>query len=505
MRLIIAGLLAAILTGAPAAAQTPTQTTLRIGLQGDADLLDPASGGSIVGRIMFAALCDKLIDVDANLNYVPQLATSWEWAEDGRALVMTLRPNVVFHDGTPFNAEAVRINLERYRTAPESQRKTELRAVTGVDAVDPLTVRIRLSEPQAPLLAVLSDRAGMMMSPRAIAAAGDQIGNNPVCAGPYRFVERVQLERVVVERFPQYWNAQAIHIDRIIYMPIPNNTVRLANLRAGALDIIERVQPTDLATVRAQPRLRLVDSPALGYYSMSLNIAHGPRGQGPLSNPRVREALEAAIDRNVINQVVMNGEMIASNQPQAPGTTYYNTDRPVPARDVARARRLLAEAGIPRPSFTLYTANAPVEQQVGEVIQAMAAEAGFDVRVQPGEGVATTAAATRGDYDASIVIWSGRADPDANISIWIQCDGFLNWGQYCNRDLDALFAAARRTAVVAERQALYRQASAIYLNDRPHLFLYHLKLFWAMSDRVQGFQPHPDSIIRLQGMRLAAN
>src|SRR4029077_11685029 len=156
-------------------------------------------------------------------------------------------------------------------------------------------------------------------------------------------------------------------------------------------------------------------------------------------------------------------------------------------------------------SFTLYTANAPVEQQVGEVIQSMAAEAGFDIRVQPGEGVATTAAATRGDYDASIVIWSGRADPDANISIWIQCDGFITWGQYCNRDLDALFAAARRTAVAGERQALYRQASAIYLNDRPHLFLYHLKLFWAMSGRVQGFQPHPDSIIRLQGMRLAGN
>jgi hypothetical protein len=99
---------------------------------------------------------------------------------------------------------------------------------------------------------------------------------------------------------------------------------------------------------------------------------------------------------------------------------------------------------------------------------------------------------TRGDYDASIVIWSGRADPDANVSIWVQCDGFINWGQYCNRDLDALFAAARRTVVVAERQVLYRKASAIYLNDRPHLFLYHLKLFWAMSDRVQGFQPAVD-------------
>lgn len=508
MRLrMVAVLLVAVLAGAPVAspAQTPSGQTLRIGLQGDADLLDPASGGSIVGRIVFAALCDKLIEVDANLNFVPQLATAWSWSEDGRALTLQLRPNVLFHDGTPFDAEAVRINLERYRTAPESQRKTELRAVNGVEVVGPLTVRIRLAQPEAPLVGVLSDRAGMMMSPRALAGAGNQIGNRPVCAGPFRFVERVPLERIVVERFPQYWNAGAIHIERVIYMPIANNTVRLANLRAGALDIIERVQPTDLATVRAQPRLRLVDSPALGYYMMSLNVAHGPRGAGPLSNPRVREALEAAIDRNVINQVVMNGEFIANNQPQAPGSTFYNAARPVPPRDVARARRLLAEAGIPRPSFTLYTANAPVEQQVGEVIQAMAAEAGFDIRVQPGEGVATTAAAQRGDYEASIAQWSGRVDPDANISIWVQCDGFLNWGRYCNRELDALFAEARQRTALAERQALYRRASEIYLNDRSHLFLYHLKLFWAISDRVTGFQPHPDNIIRLQGMRLAGS
>ena len=194
--------------------------------------------------------------------------------------------------------------------------------------------------------------------------------------------------------------------------------------------------------------------------------------------------------------------MIASNQPQAPGTTYYNTDRPVPARDVARARRLLAEAGIPRPSFTLYTANAPVEQQVGEVIQAMAAEAGFDVRVQPGEGVATTAAATRGDYDASIVIWSGRADPDANISIWLACDGFLNWGRYCDKDLDGLLNQAKATTVQAERRGFYHQAAARYLDARPHLFLYPFKLLWALGAKVDGFAAYPDGIIRLQGLRV---
>ncbi len=491
---------AALASAGAAAAQT-----LRIGLQADPDALDPATSGSFTTRIVMAALCDKLIDVDATLNYVPQLATAWRWEDDARTLVLTLRPNVFFHDGTPFDAEAARVNLERYRSAPESQRKTELRPVTAVEVVDPATIRLRFAEPYAPILAVLSDRAGMMMSPRALAAQGNQISQNPVCSGPFKFVERVMQERIVTERFDRYWDAAAIHLDRVVYQTVVSSTVRLANLRAGALELIERVAPTDLAIVRAAPRLRLQDSPALGYITMSINVGRGPRAAGPLGNPRIREAFEASIDRNVINQVVMDGAFIASNQPQAPGTPFYNPDRPVPARDVARARRLLAEAGSPRVAFTLMVPNSPVDQQVGEVIQSMAAEAGIDVRVQPTEGSTIVAATNRGDYEAAMVIWSGRADPDGNVSIWLQCDGFVNWGRYCNREVDALLAEARRRTDTAERQALYRRASALYLDDRPHLFLYHYRLFWAMTDRLTGFRPHPDGIIRLQGIRLAGS
>ena len=114
-----------------------------------------------------------------------------------------------------------------------------------------------------------------------------------------------------------------------------------------------------------------------------------------------------------------------------------------------------------------------------------------------------TAQTGRGDYEAAIAIWSGRADPDANVSIWLQSDGFLNWGNYANPEFDALLDQARQRTDIAARQALYRQASAIYLAERPHLFLYHYWLFWGMSDKVAGFQPHPDGLIRLQGVSLA--
>ena len=157
--------LAAALAGSstvPVSAQA-----LRIALQDDPDRLDPAQGGTFVGRIVFAALCDKLIDIDAKLDFRPQLATQWDWSQDGKALVMKIRSGVVFHDGTPLDSEAVKINIDRYRTADYSRRKSEVKSIANVVVVDPLTIRIELSEPDAPLLSVLADRAGMMLSPKA--------------------------------------------------------------------------------------------------------------------------------------------------------------------------------------------------------------------------------------------------------------------------------------------------------------------------------------------------
>jgi peptide/nickel transport system substrate-binding protein len=494
-----ASLVVALALTGPAA----VASTLRIALQEDPDALDPAQGVSFVGRVVFAGLCDKLIDIDRTLAYVPQLATEWTWSADNLALTMKLRPGVVFHDGTAFDAAAVRANIERYKNAPESKRKTELKQVSSVEIVDPATVRFVLSEPYAPLLGILSDRAGMMISPKAIAEQGDKVSSNLVCAGPYKLVERIPQDRIVLEKFDKYWNADSIKIDKVTYVAVPDGAVRLANLKAGGIEIAERIAATDLDAVRGDSRLKLVESPSLAYYTLFINLNAGERAATPLGkSPKVREALEAAIDRLVINQVVFNGEYIASNQPVPPGSTYYARNFPVPPRDLAKAKRLLAEAGVPHPEFTLLSANAPIDLRVAEIIQSMAAEAGFDIRIQANEANTLVAAATKGDFQVTLAIWSGRPDPDGNISIWLACDGFLNWGKYCDPALDGLLAKARRSTAVGERQALYADAAAIYLAARPHIFLYHLKWLWGTTARLDGFTPFPDGIIRLQGMTL---
>jgi len=312
----------------------------------------------------------------------------------------------------------------------------------------------------------------------------------------------VAQERIVLDRFERYWNPAAIHIDKVMYLPIPDGTVRLANLRSGQLDIAERVDPTDAKSVEADKRLKLITSRSLGYYTMSINLNNGAAADSPVGkNAKVREALEWSIDRDALNQVVFDGQFIPSNQAEAPGTTFYNGDRPVPKRDLAKAKALLTEAGVEHPQLTILIVNSPIDQRVGQVIQSMANEAGFDVKLEAVEQNALVAATTKGGYQAAIVIWSGRADPDGNIAIWLACDGFLNWGKWCNPRFDELLGKARSTTIEPERVAFYKAASALYLGERPHLFLYHIKWLWATTDGIEGFAPNPDGLIRLQGIR----
>src|SRR5947208_1885807 len=347
---MIAGLcLMFALVAGPALAET----TLRIGLAEDPDLLDPTMARTYVGRIVFASMCDKLVDISPELDIVPQLATEWRWTDDNKGLVMKLRQGVKFQDGEPFDAAAVKFNIERHLTLPGSNRKAEISAVTGVEIVDDHTVKLVLSQPFAPLLAALTDRAGMMVSPKAAQSGGD-FAAHPVCAGPYKFAERVAQDRIVLERFADYWNKAAIKFDRLIFLPIPDTTVRLANLQSGGLDLIERVAATDVAAVQKDKKLKLAEITSLAYQGITINLDNGPRAKNPLGqDPRVRQALELSIDRAALNQVVFNGLFQPGNQWEPPSNPYYVKALPIPERDVAKAKQLLAMANMPHPSFTM--------------------------------------------------------------------------------------------------------------------------------------------------------
>jgi peptide/nickel transport system substrate-binding protein len=288
--LTVAGLLA--LSTSLAQAQD-----LKIGLQDDPDILDPDQSRTFVGRIVYASMCDKLVDITPDLEIVPALATGWEWNAEGTELTMTLRDDVVFHDGTPFNAEAVAANLDRSKNLETSRRKSEVRSIDSWEVMDEFTIKMTLSAPDATLIAQFADRSGMMLSPTAFEAAGEDFGANPVCAGPFKFVERVQQDRIVLERFAEYYRADEINFDSVTFLPIADTTVRLANLRAGDLDMLERLAATDVTSVEADSGLQLERATSLGYQGITPNIGNGEAAQNPLGQSNlVRKALSLSID-----------------------------------------------------------------------------------------------------------------------------------------------------------------------------------------------------------------
>src|SRR5258707_4529122 len=379
MRLLAAT--AALLVSLGAGVQA--QTTLRIGLAEDPDILDPSLGRTYVGRIVFSAVCDKLFDIDEKLNIVPQLALSHETSADGKEMTIKLRPGVKFHDGEPFDAEAAKYSLERHLTFPTSFRKPELATVDHVDVIDPLTIKLVLKTPYSPLIAQLTDRAGMMVSPKAAKEAGDTFVLHPVCAGPYKFVERVQQDRIVFEKFADYWTKYIVFIDRVVYLPIVDATVRLANLKSGGLDLIERVLATDIKDVRADSRLKLSTALELGYFGITINIGND-KNKGALSqSEKIRQALALAIDREANTPVVFNGEFVPGNQWVSPEHPYYQKAFPVPKRDLARAKALLKEAGVPLPvAVDMMVPKGAENEAIAQVMQSMSPESGFDLKIR---------------------------------------------------------------------------------------------------------------------------
>jgi peptide/nickel transport system substrate-binding protein len=479
------------------------QTTLRIGLAEDPDILDPSLARTYVGRIVFASFCDKLFDIDEKLNFVPQLALSHETSEHGKEVIIKLRPNVKFNDGEPFDAEAAKFSLERHLTLPTSFRKPELAALDRVEVVDPLTIRLALKAPFSPLISQLTDRAGMMVSPKAAKEAGDKFGLKPVCVGPYKFVERVPQDRIVFEKSDLYWNKANVFIDKIVYLPIVDATVRLANLKSGGLDLLERLLATDIKDVRADSRLKLSTALELGYQGITLNIAND-KTKGALSqSAKVREAFDLAIDRQALNQVVFNGEFIPGNQWVNPEHPYYQKKFPVRGRDVAKAKALLKEAGVTAPIPVDFMVPKGAETEaVAQVIQSMTAEAGFDMKIRLTEFATSLKQAEVGEYQAYLIGWSGRTDPDGNAYIFFKSKAPQNNSGIANEEADKLLDDARLTSEVPKRQAIYEKLAGVILQEKPIVYIYHRRVLIAHTAKLDGYKQMPDGLVRVVGLKM---
>ncbi len=479
----------------------PRQNVLRVALHEDPPKLDPHQSTAFVERHIFQNLFDKLVDLNQNLEIVPMLATSWQITDGGRTYTFKLRPNVIFHDGTPFHAEAVKYNFERMLDPSlGSPRRTEINLVKSVRVIDDLTIAITLEQPFSPFLSILSDRAGMMVSPTAAKRAGKDFLLAPVGTGPFKFVEKRPLESITLERFDKHWDKNAGLVDRIIFRTIVDENARVANLRAGEVDIIIEPPPTEVAKLKNEPNIRLYERAGLAWQALYLMVA-GP----PFNNKALRQAVNAAIDRRTFARVVFGDTVLPANGPFPPGQFTYDipSNARIPERNLDLARQKLREGGQPNGfTFTLLVGQGRVSQQAGQVIQSMLGEVGIKVNIQVIEFGALLSVSEAHKFEAMLLGWSGRPDPDANLYQFVITGSLNNRSAYSNPKLDVLLDAARVLTVSDLRKRAYTQIMDMLNDDLPILYLYWPKEYKAMRSNVQGFVHISDGMLRLRNVSL---
>src|SRR5215510_3249026 len=498
------GALAPGIAVSSASAQTPKKGgTLRVGFYLEASTMDPHFSGSKVDRQIYHNIYEPLLTLDVKLGIKPGLAESWQQVEP-KILILKLRKGVKFQDGTDFNAEAVRFNFNRMKTEPKSVRKGEVASIESVDVVDPYTVRINLRRPDAALLATLTDRAGMMVSPKVIQERGAELERNAKGAGtgPFEFVEWVKDDHLLIKRNESYWNKTGgPYLDRIRYRPIPDDTVKLQSLQTGEIDVMDYVQPRDVAAVKADKNVVVVDVPSLAAFAYQLNF-----GRAPFNVKAIRQAVAYSLDLEQIVKGVWLNVGVPANGPIPPTSWAYDRSIAPIKRDLARAKAKLAEGGQPNGfTFTMTTNNIPINVQEAEVIQAQLREAGITMKIKLVDAATLLADGNGKNFEMISYQWSGRPDPDGNTyQFYKTTQGTsLNWSGISNREIDALLDKSREVASQAERKKLFSDLTKILQDELPMVFIVHPIEPKAFSPKVQGYEPIPDGMMRFKDVWLA--
>lgn len=465
--------------------------SLNISLDSDPPKLDPSASSAFIDRQVFASLFDKLLDLNPDGTFVPQLAESWTVSEDQKVYTFKLRQGVKFHDGTDFNADAVKFTFER-NLQEGSPRRSELDSVDKVTVVDPYTVTVELKQPFAPFLSVLTDRAGMIVSPTAVEKYGEDFLNHPVGTGPFVFKERVKGDHITLVKNENYWQKGLPKLDSVTYKVINDANVAFMNLKSGQVDITNKFPEKEVPGIANDPKIKVVNELTYAYQGIYLNV-----GKPPFDKKELRQAVDLLIDRDAIVKVLLNGIGAPANSPFSPGHFAYGDSDKYEKPDLQKAKDLLAKAGMPGGfSFTLTIGTSPSNQQLGQMIQGMLKPAGIDVKLEKIEFGQLLDKLQEHNFEAVQNGWSGRPDPDQNIYRFINTGQVNNYGQYSNQKVDELLAAARTESDTAKRKALYDQVMEILHDEVPFVYLYHQANLLGFSSAVQGFTYVPDGLIR---------
>ncbi len=481
---------------------------LVMALSAEPDRLDPTTSSSLYTRYVMNTICEKLYDIDAEGELVPQLATALPTVSaDGLTVTIPVRTGISFGDGTPFDAAAVATTLQRHLTLETSARKSELGPISSIEVADPATVVVRYEQPFAPLTASLADRAGMIMSPAAIAELGADFGESPVCVGPFRFTERVPQTSINVERDPNYYDADQVHLDSITYRIMTDANIRAANLRSGDVQVADSISPQDVDALQQERGIGVLQIGSLGYQGVTFNLGNvNGVGEPPepidtpiASDPRVRQAFALSVDRTTLVNSVFNNWFEPACSPISPDSPYSTpASEACQPHDPARARQLLAEAGVATPyPVTMLVSNNPDTLRLAQALQASVRDGGFEVTIQPVEYSTLLDTQDRGDFEILQLGWSGRIDPHSNMSTFLSTGAGNNVAGYSNPEVDRLLREATQVNDQAVRADLYGQVVEIIQRELPILYLYRQRNLTAYTTDVAGIATYADGVVRL--------
>ncbi len=495
-QILAAGGAAALVPNSALAATTPKRGgTLRVAMGREFIGADPQGSSAGVDRNLYTSLYNGLVVPDAQIRIVPGLATSWS-QPDPKTYVFQLRRGVKFHDGTPFDAEAVKFNFDYILDpANHSQRRPEIAMVDRVEVTSPMSVRVTLKQPFSPFLATIADRAGYMVSPTARKKYGKDLARNPVGTGPFKFVEWVRDDHMRLQRNEDYYERGLPYLDEIVYHPITDQSVVFTELRTGNIDFAYTlaIDPKDVPAVKQIKSLNVLIGPGVGYEGFWFNTA-----AGPLANRALREAFSLALDREQLLKIAYSGVGQIANGPLPPSLWAYDPKIPVVKRDVAQAKKKLAEGGKPAgfPLTLKAESNNPLQAKITQLAQAQLREIGIQANIVTLDFAALLNAGSRNDFDALSLGWSGRIDPDGNIEPIFEKGGAFNYGRYDNPQVDALMQRGRELQNQSERKPVYDQVVKLIEADAAYAFTYFTPTLFVKAASVHGFPMSPDALMR---------
>jgi peptide/nickel transport system substrate-binding protein len=486
---------------------------LVVGLVAEPVNLDPAQVTDFNSTRAGRRIVESLLDFDdRTTDLVPGLAQSWTVSKDGLEYTFKLRPGIKFQDGTPLNAEAVRFSFERQISEDAPAHKLGwypfanfyFGTIKSIAAVDELTVKFTLSVPRASFIGTMAIAAAGIVSPTAFTKLGKDFATRPVGTGPFQYASWDRGSQIVLERNPHYWG-RAPRLEKIAYRWVADDQARLAQLLNGTLDLVVDVAPDSIAGLEKNARFTVLKQPGMHVWYVGINNTHSP-----LNDKRVRQALNYAVDKVAITRDVLKGTGVPAIDPLNPGTWGFEPGVQRYDYNPATAKKLLAEAGHPNGftiNFWVPESGSGMQSPVAmsTVIQANLQAVGVAAKIQTMEWGAYLKRLTTREQDLFALSWAaGLPDPDFVLYPLFHSSQWTpngpNRALYKNERFDALLDAARKVTELSLRKRLYSEAQKILVDEAPWIFIDHQIQVMVTKADVKGFQPHPNSDVRVTGV-----